>query len=536
MNKKINDQFIKKLISDPKLRAEATKRSHKLFFSVYFAHCIQYKIAPFQEEMFQLTEDENNPLTILCAFRESGKSTIITLSYVLWAILGIQKKKFVVILSQTQDQARQHFKNLKHELENNKLLKADLGPFKEEQEWNMNSIVLKKHGARITVASSDQAVRGIKHGANRPDLIIADDIEDSSSVKTREGRNKTYDWFNSEVMPLGSRETKIFLVGNLLHEDSLIMRLKQEIKDGERTGIYREYPIIDDQNNILWLGKFPNLESIEKERKRIGDKFSWAREYLLKIMDRREAVVQKEWIHTYNPEHMPEPLRGESCRYLIGIDPAFLDKDTSDFTAMVACKIIGSGSKSRIYILPNPINERIPFHKIIDRVEPLVNSLGEKTAVKILIEEAGGQSDMIQQLWNKDYRVEGVPIKGMDKRSRLIMTTNLITSGRILFASKGNELLLQQILGFGIEKHDDLVDAFVIAILYTINHPNEGEDCGFKMVRFDAYDEIERKISGGISARTGGFSGRSIQFGNSETSSFNRSLPKYPSDWHRLVG
>jgi hypothetical protein len=116
--------------------------------------------------------------------------------------------------------------NIKRELETNELLKADIGPFEEiSDEWGSNSIVIPKYGARITVASTEQSIRGLRHGEYRPDLVICDDVEDLNSVKTKEGRDKTFNWLVGEVLPIGDQDTKMVLVGNLLHEDSLLMRL-----------------------------------------------------------------------------------------------------------------------------------------------------------------------------------------------------------------------------------------------------------------------------------------------------------------------
>jgi predicted phage terminase large subunit-like protein len=47
-----------------------------------------------------------------------------------------------------------------------------------------------------------------------------------------------------------------------------------------------------------------------------------------------------------------------------------------------------------------------------------------------------------------------------DKRSRLVILANMIKTGQILFPREGAEELIQQIVHFGVEKHDDLVDAF----------------------------------------------------------------------------
>lgn len=83
--------------------------------------------------------------------------------------------------------------------------------------------------------SSDQSIRGIRHGSHRPELIIADDLENLQSVKTRESRDKLYEWFTKELIPLGDlKKTRIVILGNMLHRDSLLMRMRDEIDTGKR--------------------------------------------------------------------------------------------------------------------------------------------------------------------------------------------------------------------------------------------------------------------------------------------------------------
>jgi hypothetical protein len=264
----INNQqsVLEAIAKDRQVRQTVTCESHLMFFHLYFPHYVKYPIAEFQKDIFRITEDISNPLACIVAFRGSGKSTLITFSYSLWAILGVQKKKFVLIVCQTQAQARQHMMNLRHELESNKLLKSDLGPFQEETggEWAISSLVFKNMDARIMVASTEQSIRGVRHDEHRPDLIILDDIENLQSTKTIEGRNKIFDWFTREIVPLGDIGTRTIIVGNLLHEDSLPMRLRKKIDANELRGVFRWFPLIDDHGNCLWPGKFDTKGKIEE--------------------------------------------------------------------------------------------------------------------------------------------------------------------------------------------------------------------------------------------------------------------------------
>lgn len=453
---------------DRKIRVAVAKNSHLWFFSIYFARYITHPTALFQREMFSITEDENLKMAVIVAFRGSAKSTIMTLSYPIWAVLGVQQKKFVIILSQTQYQARLHLTNLKRELETNELLRGDIGPFEEEtDEWGSSSIVIPKYNARITVASTEQSIRGLRHGEHRPDLILCDDVEDLSSVKTREGRNKTFNWLTSEVIPIGDTGTKIILVGNLLHEDSLLMRLKSGFEEKQLDGIFRAYPLLDEQGNIAWPGKFKDMEAIEELRRSIGSEIAWQREFLLRIIADSEQVVHKDWLHYY--EELPGNDHTGFLYYATGIDLAISERDTADYSAMVSAKIHGYSQEEQIYILPNPVNERLSFPEQLERVKLLSTTLDPGTRSKLFIEEVGYQAALIQQLEREGYPAEGVKIHGQDKRARLALTTHMIQDGRILFPRQGCEELIRQLTGFGIEKHDDLADAFSILILKIIN-------------------------------------------------------------------
>ena len=63
------EAIVKKMVTNRKVRIAITKNRHLLFFNFYFAHYIEYPIAPFQEEMFALSEDESAKNLVIIAFR-----------------------------------------------------------------------------------------------------------------------------------------------------------------------------------------------------------------------------------------------------------------------------------------------------------------------------------------------------------------------------------------------------------------------------------------------------------------------------------
>lgn len=460
--------IVEKVLTDHNVRQKVVTESHYWFFHTYFSHYITYQTADFQREIFQLSEDENIKNLVIIAFRGSGKTTIVNLSYPLWAILGKQQKKFILIVGLTQAQAQQHLKNIRKELESNELLRKDMGPFQEENEWNSASLYLEKHDAKIVAVSMEQSIRGIRHGQYRPDLIICDDIEDSRSVKTRESREKTFNWLTSEVIPAGDINTRLVMIGNLLHEDSVLMRLKEKIKTKKMKGMYKAYPILLNGKPV-WSGKFPNKKSVKEEEQRVANYISWKREYELVIVPDEGQIVLPEDIHYY--DDFPEEHRSKNeeervdFRFTaIGTDLAISQSRSADYTAFVPMKVFKVGKMKQIYILPQLVNARMDFSSSKENLKALAKSIHDHPkSVKIYTEDVGYQQAFDQEMKRDSYTTKPVKIVG-DKHSRLCTSHHYIKTGHVLFPRKGCEQLIQQIMGFGVEKHDDLMDAFTIAV------------------------------------------------------------------------
>lgn len=459
--KKIDKKIIDTIIKDRDVRQNATQQSLWLFFLIYFSHYINYELADFHEEIIDSIQNKKNNLICVTAFRGSGKSTIITTASALWSVLGVQQKKFVLIICQTKAQAKMHMTNLKVELEENKVLRSDLGPFQEDsdQEWNASSITFSNTKARITIASLEQSIRGVRHRQTRPDLIILDDIEDSQSVKTLDSRDKTFNWFTSEIIPLGDLRTRIIIVGNLIHEDSMIMRIKNKIQKEELCGAYHEYPLINELGECLWPGKFPTKESLVEFEKTIMNSITWQREYLLKVVPGEYQIITRDMIHYY--DEIPTSMSYGSC-VIMGVDPAVSTKDRADYSAIVSGLLVfNDSSDGTLYVLSNLVNKRFECPDLIEVIKSVCKENRKlHRIVKIIIESNAFQEAVVQSLHRDGYTECEGRKSSEDKRTRLSAVSYQIKSGSILFPREGAEELLAQMIGFGAEKHDDLVDAF----------------------------------------------------------------------------
>lgn len=467
------------MVKDARIRTEVTRASHYWFFLTYFSDYVKYPFADFHRDMFAITEDETHELAAIMAFRGSGKSTIFTLSYPIWSILGKQKKKFVLLVAQTQAQARLYLTNLKRELESNELLRDDLGPFDERQEeWSAGSLVIPKYGARITAISTEQSIRGIRHGSNRPDLIICDDLEDLASVKTHEGRQKMWQWLMGDVIPSGDRGTRVIVVGNMLHEASILMRLMEEIEKGERDGISRMYPLLDERGIATWPGKFRSSEDIAKLRRSV-DEYAWSREFELKCVSHLERVLHPDWIHYY--DELPPTQIGQTAysmggmsveRVIIGVDVAISQSDVADYTAFVTLVVYSNKDGHwKAYVHPEIVNERMTFPGTVERLKAYASSFEVERRPTVYVEDVGYQRALAQQLQSEGVRAESFGTKGLDKRERIALTSSAIKAGQILFPKTGADALIRQLVGFGQEKNDDIADAFTLVVRKLLDDP-----------------------------------------------------------------
>src|SRR3990167_7392637 len=111
-----------KVRSQRAVRLSIARNSFYWFFHLYMGHYIKYPTAEFQKQMMSDVTNPDIEQLVIVAFRESGKSTIITTALPLWAAIGEMQKKYIVIVSQTQNQAQQHLANIVQELETNDLI------------------------------------------------------------------------------------------------------------------------------------------------------------------------------------------------------------------------------------------------------------------------------------------------------------------------------------------------------------------------------------------------------------------------------
>ena len=236
-----------------------------------------------------------------------------------------------------------------------------------KDEWQARNLLLST-GVRILARSRGQRIRGIRHGVHRIKLALGDDIDDLKSVATQESRNATAQWWRGEVVGALALDARRILIGNWLHLDGLMARMKDSgrykvlefslLREGEGT----------EWERCTWKAAFPTQEKIDQKRLDMGD-VAFRREMLLQVVPEDGQDVLPEDIHYYD-----DPPFDDGNHLAHGVDLAISTKESADYTAIVSGEVTWSGEQLEIYVQPHPIIRRMTFHETMDALDDVRHS------------------------------------------------------------------------------------------------------------------------------------------------------------------
>ncbi len=498
------------------LRRQAGEKSVQAFAELYFPHYLSKKSGSFHKELYGLLEQvsrKRGQNVAVAAPRDSAKSSIVSLIYVIWCIC-YKKENYIVVLSDTSRQAIGILANVKSELEGNKYLledfpeacktDKDLAPFiwKQDQIITRNNIMISALGA-------EQKIRGRRNKEFRPSLIILDDIENDANVQSQERREKLYGWFTNAVLKAGTEKTSIIVIGTILHFDSLLAKLTRDTE--MHNWIKKIYcsVIKDSSETELWAGwsrilnyheTYKDKEGREaadlffqenKEKMLKGTEVLWPEKedyYALMLMrDYEEASFEQEkqnnpinpkerrfnmdvayyWEDEYKSEEELLKAIGEDLELYGACDPSLgLRGKKGDFSAIIT--LARNSKTNTFYVLEADIKKRT----LDELYEAITECCMDRQYDRFVIEANNFQRAVVEDVNTRleerssDFRVEPV-IHSSDKEGRIGLLSSPIEKGRIKFSRKHGELL-KQLKYFPKGSHDDGPDALEMA--YRVNN------------------------------------------------------------------
>lgn len=493
-------------------RAEGGK-SLLAFAKIYMKHHLECDPSPAHIEIYRLLDNstvERGKKIGIAAPRDFGKSTTVTLIFILFCIC-YSKEKFIVILSNTASQANQVLDNIKKELTENELIRQDFpevfesdGKFKLLR-WRQSDIITRNK-VLILALGSGQQIRGRRFGNDRPTLVVADDLESSENTFGMESRNKMKDWYEKSVLKVGSEDTNYIFIGNLYHPYSLLSEFVSP--DMNPTWIKKVYSaiVVWPRRMDLWDDQWANIYHYRKEFNGSGGPaaaYQYYQENKLAMDEGAEILwdaryslyrlmeIRQENELSFLSEFQNTPVNFRDC--LLDIDN-IIYWDTADRSVDDLLKLLGSNVKffgacdpslgistvkgdfsaiivlakdetsKTLYIIVADL-ERRPIEKIVDDI--LAYYLRYKFT------KFGIESNHFQRVLVDLVRKKGeglglyIPLEAMinkdDKISRIQSLRLRMKSGNLQFSKKHRQLL-DEVRYFPKGKNDDGLDGLELAV------------------------------------------------------------------------
>jgi len=483
--------------------------SPQAFAEVYMKNNCSSPYSPMHLEIFDkllgITKHRKARLAI-AAPRGHAKSTIVSLVYVLWCILYL-KERLILIASNTQEQAVALLKDIKHQLKNNPLIVSDFPEICRGQKpktWRDNKIQLP-NGAMISVYGANQNPRGIKHDKDRPGLIIADDLENQELAESEEQRDKLQSWFSSTLLNTGHPDTNVVVIGTILHQDSLLANLVDNIRKPGWDGIkYKAVKQFSTNPQLWeqWASIFRNHDEYEgfsgpesaklffnanRQQMLEGTDVLWPeRESYYDLMVMRET----EGLRSFQSEKQNEPIDPQLCIFKEE-DIVFWDDEYRGLQHLIQC----IGKKAQIYgacdpsmgkskrgdytatiLLLKDIATKVCYVIAADishippsgAIEKIVEYARMYSFTRFAIESNNFQQLMVDDLKRRITTYERRLIvheitNRSNKQSRIASLEPYVKQGNLRFCRK-HRLLLSQLTQFPLAKNDDGPDALEMAM------------------------------------------------------------------------
>lgn len=451
----------------------------------------------------------------IAAPRGHAKSTTFTFKDSLHAALYAYKH-YILILSDSTEQAEVFLEDIKTELEDNAYIIEDFGHLKGDSTWKTGTIKAT-NGVKIDAIGSGKKIRGRKNRSWRPDLIVLDDIENDENVATPEQRRKLKSWFDKAVLKAGDTYTDVMYVGTILHYDSLLAgklqnpgfksrKYRAVISDSAHPELWEAWEkiytnLFNDRHEadaeaffeankeemlegteVLWEAKLPYYKLMKMKVDEGTASFN--SELQNDPIDPDNADFNEEWFVYYEDGEVD--FRQPKFLFIGGNDPSLGKNAKADTSSIITLALdTESGYK---YVVYADIAKRNPdkiIEDIFDTDKRLRLEYG-KGYYSFGVEDVQFQYYFKQVMAQKSAeRGIYLPIEGITSTANKVLRIRSlqpeVKNGYIRFQQR-QKTLLQQMQEFPMGKNDDAPDGLHMAVLMANQVKAAGHQIGYKSV------------------------------------------------------
>jgi predicted phage terminase large subunit-like protein len=430
--------------------------------------------------------------------RGHAKSAYLSNAFPLHEV-AFQKRKYILIISETDSMSKKFIEYVANTLKFNKLLREDFGellsPNTKQNERDNQESFLTKAGCLVESSSMGKQMRGKRNGAYRPDLVICDDLESSKNTNTAELREKNLHWFNSVVMPIGDPDRTAFVyMGTAVHQSGLLFDVMSRsdfqsklfsaiISPPERTDLWNMFDdLLRDQEDpdrketalafyemnreemdkgvqVLWKQRWSYV-ALMVEKSNMTSK-SFASEYLNVPIDEDSQIFNRERMVMWDYGDLDDM----NLELFGAWDMAFGRSNRSDYNAII---ILGRERRTGVMYVLHTWAEKCPAHKAMEKAVEIIKEYRPRI---FAVETVQAQIDLYRQLQEKlmkdrCYFTRLKPVttnRSHGKKEERIEQLEPLFENGVIRPHATQRLLLEQLEMFPFGDHDDLPDVLQMA-------------------------------------------------------------------------
>lgn len=221
-------------------------------------------------------------------------------------------------------------------------------------------------------------------------------------------------------------------------------------------------------NGLFWKSRF-SLIILDNYLKTLGS-LQYANQLQQETAPEEGNLVKRSWFDIVDPEEVTRDIMLEPVHFFL--DTAETEKQTGDFTAIVAC----FKRNNCLYIL-DVVRYKKEFHESVKFIKDYVYKMRYSDSSTIKIEpKSSGKSIVSQLKATTMLNVQEIKLlKGRleDKLTRLHAIQPLLESRRVILIQGAYiNLFLDSLCTFPNAQHDDDVDAFMYAVSDQLGKPD----------------------------------------------------------------
>lgn len=305
-------------------RIKRLEANYEEWFRYYFPNFYTSEPAPFHIRATKRVLTNPEWFEVRAWSRELSKSGRTMMEVLYLTLTG--KKRNVLMVSATEDDAQRLLMPYKSLLESNNRIINDYGLQEGRSKWEIGEFTTRK-GVAFRAIGASQTPRGTRNDEVRPDVILLDDIDTDIEVRNPERITNKVNWTMEALYGTRSISNPLLFIvcGNIIGKRTTVTEL------AKKADVFEVINIRDKNGKSTWPQKNTE-EFIDRTLSKISYR-SGQKEYFNNPL--KEGTVFK------NIKYGKAPKLSSCEKVVIYADPSTSNKDKSQASKGTSHKAVG---------------------------------------------------------------------------------------------------------------------------------------------------------------------------------------------------